>query len=144
MFMYATDCCILSDMQCRYGANIGVVLLNKYLLSFYGFRFPVLLTLLHMAVCSMLSGVTALSGFVVVQRAQTKAQLLKVSNLARNMTYVQSAFQVVTRFTSWFRSHCEDGIYTLKIIAYRLLFFRLSSLPRSSLAMHLCDTSQFP
>uniref|UniRef100_A0A7N0UQG8 Sugar phosphate transporter domain-containing protein n=1 Tax=Kalanchoe fedtschenkoi TaxID=63787 RepID=A0A7N0UQG8_KALFE len=36
-----------------YFSNIGVLLLNKYLLSFYGFRYPIFLTMLHMLSCSI-------------------------------------------------------------------------------------------
>lgn len=38
-----------------YASNIGVLLLNKYLLSVYGFRFPLLLTACHMSACAVLS-----------------------------------------------------------------------------------------
>ncbi|TVU18114.1 hypothetical protein EJB05_34187, partial [Eragrostis curvula] len=38
-----------------YASNIGVLLLNKYLLSVYGFRFPVFLTACHMSACALLS-----------------------------------------------------------------------------------------
>ncbi|GLT60626.1 hypothetical protein SLA2020_333840 [Shorea laevis] len=38
-----------------YGSNIGVLLLNKYLLSNYGFKYPIFLTMCHMLACSLLS-----------------------------------------------------------------------------------------
>lgn len=38
-----------------YSSNIGVILLNKYLLSNYGFRFPIFLTMCHMTACALLS-----------------------------------------------------------------------------------------
>lgn len=38
-----------------YCSNIGVLLLNKYLLSNYGFKFPIFLTMSHMMACSFLS-----------------------------------------------------------------------------------------
>ncbi|KAM1798543.1 hypothetical protein ACFX11_030393 [Malus domestica] len=38
-----------------YGSNIGILLLNKYLLTNCGFRFSIFLTLCHMTVCSVLS-----------------------------------------------------------------------------------------
>ncbi|CAI0476668.1 unnamed protein product [Linum tenue] len=38
-----------------YFSNIGVLLLNKYLLSFYGYRYPIFLTMLHMISCSAYS-----------------------------------------------------------------------------------------
>ena len=42
-------------IACWYTANVGVLLLNKYILSVYGFRFPVFMTLCHMCMCSVLS-----------------------------------------------------------------------------------------
>uniref|UniRef100_A0A0E0KXY2 Sugar phosphate transporter domain-containing protein n=1 Tax=Oryza punctata TaxID=4537 RepID=A0A0E0KXY2_ORYPU len=38
-----------------YASNIGVLLLNKFLLSTYGFRYPVFLTACHMSACALLS-----------------------------------------------------------------------------------------
>lgn len=38
-----------------YFSNIGVLLLNKYLLSFYGYRYPIFLTMLHMISCAVYS-----------------------------------------------------------------------------------------
>ncbi|KAI3982971.1 hypothetical protein MKX01_010454, partial [Papaver californicum] len=38
-----------------YSSNIGVLLLNKYLLSNYGFKYPILLTMFHMTACSLFS-----------------------------------------------------------------------------------------
>ncbi|CAM0958003.1 unnamed protein product [Alopecurus aequalis] len=38
-----------------YASNIGVLLLNKFLLSVYGFRYPVFLTACHMSACALLS-----------------------------------------------------------------------------------------
>ncbi|OVA07729.1 Drug/metabolite transporter [Macleaya cordata] len=38
-----------------YFSNIGVLLLNKYLLSFYGYRYPIFLTMLHMLSCAVYS-----------------------------------------------------------------------------------------
>jgi drug/metabolite transporter (DMT)-like permease len=38
-----------------YFSNIGVLLLNKYLLSIYGYRFPIFLTAIHMLSCSLYS-----------------------------------------------------------------------------------------
>ncbi|XP_051226550.1 probable sugar phosphate/phosphate translocator At3g11320 [Lolium perenne] len=38
-----------------YATNIGVLLLNKFLLSVYGFRYPVFLTACHMSACALLS-----------------------------------------------------------------------------------------
>ena len=38
-----------------YFFNIGVLLLNKYLLSNYGFKYPIFLTMCHMTACALLS-----------------------------------------------------------------------------------------
>ncbi|XP_028070912.1 probable sugar phosphate/phosphate translocator At1g12500 [Camellia sinensis] len=41
-----------------YFSNIGVLLLNKYLISIYGYKYPIFLTMLHMlsyAVCSFIA-----------------------------------------------------------------------------------------
>ncbi|KAJ8423625.1 hypothetical protein Cgig2_001692 [Carnegiea gigantea] len=38
-----------------YSSNIGVLLLNKYLLSNYGFKYPIFLRMCHMTACSLLS-----------------------------------------------------------------------------------------
>ena len=38
----------LSVIAAWYFSNIGVILLNKYLLSVYGFRYPIFLTMMHM------------------------------------------------------------------------------------------------
>lgn len=38
-----------------YSSNIGVLLLNKYLLSNYGFKYPIFLTMCHMTACSVFS-----------------------------------------------------------------------------------------
>jgi drug/metabolite transporter (DMT)-like permease len=67
-------------------ANIGVVLMNKFLLSFYGFKFPVLLTLLHMAACSLLAFATVAAGMIHLQRISGRAQLLKVVLLSTVFT----------------------------------------------------------
>ncbi|CAN6349561.1 unnamed protein product [Urochloa humidicola] len=45
-----------------YASNIGVLLLNKYLLSVYGFRFPVFLTACHMSACALLSTLAHAAG----------------------------------------------------------------------------------
>ncbi|KAG6498292.1 probable sugar phosphate/phosphate translocator At3g11320 [Zingiber officinale] len=66
-----------------YFSNIGVLLLNKYLLTVYGFRFPIFLTALHMAACSAY-GLAAVRGLrlVAYQPLASRAHLLKVAALA--------------------------------------------------------------
>ena len=45
-----------------YFSNIGVILLNKYLLSVWGFKFPIFLTACHMVACLSLSFAVRASG----------------------------------------------------------------------------------
>ncbi|KAI4306664.1 hypothetical protein L6164_029922 [Bauhinia variegata] len=65
-----------------YASNIGVILLNKYLLSNYGFRYPMFLTLCHMMACSILSYI-AISWFKMVpmQTVRSRVQFVKISSL---------------------------------------------------------------
>lgn len=67
---------------CRYGSNIGVLLLNKYLLSVYGFKFPAFLTLCHMLACSIMSYVLAISNTVTLQPVKSRRQFYKIASLA--------------------------------------------------------------
>ncbi|KAK7305331.1 hypothetical protein VNO77_43236 [Canavalia gladiata] len=65
-----------------YASNIGVLLLNKYLLSNYGFRYPIFLTLCHMMACSILSYI-AISWLKMVpmQTVRSRVQFVKISSL---------------------------------------------------------------
>lgn len=65
-----------------YGSNIGVLLLNKYLLSIFGFKCPVFLTLCHMLACSCMSYAVAASRCVPLQAVKSRAQFYKISLLA--------------------------------------------------------------
>ncbi|GAA0158832.1 hypothetical protein Leryth_008893 [Lithospermum erythrorhizon] len=66
-----------------YLSNIGVLLLNKYLLSFYGFRYPIFLTMLHMISCSIYSFI-AIKWLEMVpfQQISSKKQFLKILALS--------------------------------------------------------------
>ncbi|GLJ47552.1 hypothetical protein SUGI_1004280 [Cryptomeria japonica] len=66
-----------------YCSNIGVLLLNKYLLSNYGFRFPIFLTMCHMTACALLSyvGITWFK-MVPMQAIRSRQQLLKIAALS--------------------------------------------------------------
>ncbi|WOL13084.1 hypothetical protein Cni_G21853 [Canna indica] len=65
-----------------YLSNIGVLLLNKYLLSIYGFRFPVFLTALHMISCSAYSAAAVRwLRLVPLQPVSSRRQLLKIAAL---------------------------------------------------------------
>ncbi|XP_010543907.1 PREDICTED: probable sugar phosphate/phosphate translocator At5g04160 [Tarenaya hassleriana] len=66
-----------------YSSNIGVLLLNKFLLSNYGFKFPIFLTMCHMSACSILSYVSIVFlKLVPLQSLKSRSQFLKVSTLS--------------------------------------------------------------
>ncbi|KAL3521169.1 hypothetical protein ACH5RR_019318 [Cinchona calisaya] len=66
-----------------YSSNIGVLLLNKYLLSNYGFRYPIFLTMCHMTACSLLSYIAiAWLKMVPMQTIRSKKQFFKISALS--------------------------------------------------------------
>lgn len=65
-----------------YASNIGVLLLNKFLLSNTGFRQPVFLTLCHMIACALMGATLSMVGFTPMKRLQSKAQLAKVFMLS--------------------------------------------------------------
>ncbi|MFS8003661.1 putative sugar phosphate transporter domain-containing protein [Helianthus anomalus] len=66
-----------------YFSNIGVLLLNKYLLSFYGYKYPIFLTMLHMLACSFYS-LLAIRWFQVVpfQQILSRRQFFKILALS--------------------------------------------------------------
>jgi drug/metabolite transporter (DMT)-like permease len=66
----------------RYGSNTITLILNKYLLSIYGFKYPAFLTLCHMMACSLLSAALVASGRVTYQPIRSSSQLLKIASLA--------------------------------------------------------------
>lgn len=66
-----------------YSSNIGVLLLNKYLLSNYGFKYPIFLTMCHMTACSLLSYVAiAWMNIVPMQTIRSRVQFCKISVLS--------------------------------------------------------------
>ncbi|XP_061336649.1 probable sugar phosphate/phosphate translocator At3g11320 [Gastrolobium bilobum] len=66
-----------------YSSNIGVLLMNKYLLSNYGFKYPVFLTMCHMMMCSIFSYVAiSLMDIVPLQSVQSKKQFGKICGLS--------------------------------------------------------------
>ncbi|KAJ8450508.1 hypothetical protein Cgig2_002193 [Carnegiea gigantea] len=66
-----------------YSSNIGVLLLNKYLLSSYGFKYPVFLTMCHMTACSLLSYIAiAWMKMVPMQTIRSRVQFFKISALS--------------------------------------------------------------
>ncbi|KAL6123622.1 hypothetical protein ACLB2K_076141 [Fragaria x ananassa] len=66
-----------------YSSNIGVLLLNKYLLSNYGFKYPIFLTMCHMTACSLLSYIAiAWMKMVPMQTIRSRVQFLKITALS--------------------------------------------------------------
>ncbi|KAF4386146.1 hypothetical protein F8388_016398 [Cannabis sativa] len=66
-----------------YSSNIGVLLLNKYLLSNYGFKYPIFLTMCHMTACSLLSYIAiAWMKMVPMQTIRSWVQLMKIAALS--------------------------------------------------------------
>ncbi|XP_010533735.1 PREDICTED: probable sugar phosphate/phosphate translocator At1g12500 [Tarenaya hassleriana] len=66
-----------------FGSNIGVLLLNKYLLAYYGFRYPIFLTMIHMLSCSgYSSAVINLAGIVPRQHILSRRQFMKILALS--------------------------------------------------------------
>ncbi|XP_072976120.1 probable sugar phosphate/phosphate translocator At5g05820 [Typha angustifolia] len=66
-----------------YSSNIGVLLLNKYLLSNYGFKYPIFLTMCHMTACSLLSyAAIAWLKIVPMQTIRSRVQFFKIAALS--------------------------------------------------------------
>ncbi|XP_047323431.1 probable sugar phosphate/phosphate translocator At3g11320 [Impatiens glandulifera] len=66
-----------------YSSNIGVLLLNKYLLSNYGFKYPIFLTMCHMTACSLLSYIAiAWMKMVPMQTIRSRVQFMKIAALS--------------------------------------------------------------
>lgn len=66
-----------------YASNIGVLLLNKYLLSIYGYRYPIFLTTLHMISCAAYSSAAIhWLRLVPAQHIHSRRQLLKILALS--------------------------------------------------------------
>ncbi|XP_028100911.1 UDP-URONIC ACID TRANSPORTER 1-like isoform X2 [Camellia sinensis] len=66
-----------------YSANIGVLLLNKFLLSSYGFGFPIFLTMCHMSACAVLSYISIVFLKIVpLQRIKSRSQFLRIATLS--------------------------------------------------------------
>jgi drug/metabolite transporter (DMT)-like permease len=72
----------LSMIAAWYFSNIGVILLNKYLLSVWGFKYPIFLTMCHMVMCAALSFAVRASGLVPRQNLKSRRHLAKVAVLA--------------------------------------------------------------
>ncbi|PNH09611.1 putative sugar phosphate/phosphate translocator [Tetrabaena socialis] len=65
-----------------YTSNIGVLLLNKYLLSSTGFHHPVFLTLCHMLACTAIGGGASLFRILPMKPVKSWQQFMKIAVLA--------------------------------------------------------------
>ncbi|XP_077235586.1 nucleotide-sugar transporter family protein [Tasmannia lanceolata] len=66
-----------------YFSNIGVLLLNKYLLTIYGYRYPIFLTMLHMLSCAFYSFIFIhWLEFVPYQPIVSRKQIFKIAALS--------------------------------------------------------------
>eukprot|EP00475_Leptophrys_vorax_P039370 TRINITY_DN71079_c0_g1_i1.p1 TRINITY_DN71079_c0_g1~~TRINITY_DN71079_c0_g1_i1.p1 ORF type:complete len:321 (+),score=21.71 TRINITY_DN71079_c0_g1_i1:149-1111(+) len=73
----------LSLIAAWYCCNIGVLLLNKFLLSNYGYKYPIFLTMCHMAACALFSYVAiAWMKLVPLQAIRSRSQFLKIAALS--------------------------------------------------------------
>jgi len=82
MFLSQSNVKNLTLIVFWYTSNILVVLSNKFLLSNYGFKFPVFLTGCHMLACALLGYGVSFLNLTPRQTIQSKWQLLKVTLLA--------------------------------------------------------------
>ncbi|XP_048138725.1 probable sugar phosphate/phosphate translocator At3g10290 [Rhodamnia argentea] len=74
---------IASLITLWYSSNIGVILLNKFLLSNYGFRFPIFLTMCHMSACAAFSYVSIVFlKLVPLQLIKSRPQFIKIATLS--------------------------------------------------------------
>ncbi|XP_047095680.1 probable sugar phosphate/phosphate translocator At3g11320 [Lolium rigidum] len=64
-----------------YATNIGVLLLNKFLLSVYGFRYPVFLTACHMSACALLSSLLSAATSSPPRKPLSRGQAARVAVL---------------------------------------------------------------
>ena len=106
-----------------YSSNIGVLLMNKYLLSNYGFAFPVFLTMCHMMVCSLFSYVAiSVMDIVPLQSVQSKDQFVKICGLSlvfcfsvvcgnMSLNYIPVSFnQAIGATTPFFTAVCAYAV----------------------------------
>ncbi|KAL9238726.1 hypothetical protein vseg_013110 [Gypsophila vaccaria] len=82
-----------------YSSNIGVILLNKYLLSNYGYKYPIFLTMCHMTACSLLSYIAiAWLKVVPMQTIGCRAQFAKIATLSAVFCFSVVSGNVSLRF----------------------------------------------
>ena len=84
--------------------SAGVILFNKYILSVYGFPFPIALTMIHMAFCSMLAFVLVRVAKVVPGASMSK------ETYARKITPIAALFAL----SLW----CSNSAYVYLSVAF--------------------------
>lgn len=72
----------ITVIVCWYASNTGLLILNKWLLSSYGFRRPVFLTLCHMLACTAMGSLSTAVGIVTPQPMRSPEQFRKIAALA--------------------------------------------------------------
>ena len=65
-----------------YLSNIGVILLNKYLLSVWEFSCPIFLTMCHVIMCALMTMTVRVTGVVPKQTIKCRSHAFKISILA--------------------------------------------------------------
>ena len=82
-----------------YASNTTVLVLNKLLLSYHGFKFPVTLTMIHMACCTVLSYLLIVGLQVVpMQALASREHTKKVASLAAVFTLSVMAGNISLRY----------------------------------------------
>jgi hypothetical protein len=82
-----------------YLSNIGVLLLNKYLLSFHGYRYPIFLTMLHLISCSAYSSASInLLDLVPLQHIHSKQHQNRFNRSGSRFSRSNRRFPVFDHF----------------------------------------------
>jgi drug/metabolite transporter (DMT)-like permease len=82
-----------------YTTNIGVLLLNKYLLSNYGFKYPIFLTMCHMTACSAFSYVAVVMMKIApIQLIKSRMQFFKIAALSAIFCFSVVSGNISLRF----------------------------------------------
>ncbi|KAB2088753.1 hypothetical protein ES319_A03G019700v1 [Gossypium barbadense] len=115
-------------------SNTGVLLLNKYLLSFYSYRYPIFLTMLHMLSCASYSYI-AINFLEIVpkQHILSKKQFLKIIALCAifcfsvvcgntSLSYIPVSFNQAIGATTPFFTAIFAFIITCKMESVKVYF----------------------
>jgi drug/metabolite transporter (DMT)-like permease len=81
-----------------YSSNIGVLLLNKFLLTHTSFKKPVFLTLCHMCACVLVGGIISLSRILPVKPIKSRPQGIKIGILSCIFCFTIVAANASLRF----------------------------------------------